>query len=199
MSPVVRNVRMRGVAAVATVALLAAACGGDEPTSPPAAERSTTSVKAPTTVASTTTTTDVTALDTSGEDFDRVFRNIMAIRDAAYATPRTDLLERIYSHECKCYPINLRQVQDYVDRGVRHVAGFPEVLKVEVVARPSPTVVELRVVDREDTQFVEDRNGNRVREGDGWARTSKIYTLQLSDRGWVIQRLVSEGLAEEFT
>ena len=197
MSPVVPNVRMRGVAAVATVPLLAAACGGDEPTSAPAAERSTTSVKAPTTTgASTTTTTDVGALDTGGEDFDRVVRNIIKIRNAAYFGPRPELIDRVYTPDCNCLPREREALAGLVRRNVRYVEPLMEILEVEVVARPNPDSAELRVTDKAQPSFVIDASGKRTPEGESWEPTTRIWTVIRVAGQWKLQRVQTEGPVE---
>ena len=168
------------------VVLAVAACGGDSDDERASA---TTTTAAPT----TSTTVDPATLDTSGDDFNRIVRNIAAIRTAAYHTPRAELIDLIYASDCYCYR-DKASVERLTAAGERYVDAGAEVLLVELISRNGDEA-KVRYISRHGPQIIANRDAVQRAAGDGWAPTEDTYTLRLIDGRWRVTSIKEVGPA----
>lgn len=187
---------MRGRAAAALVILVAAAgCRGDgksaatTTTTAGAAATSSTSVEA-------APTTSVPDPATRGEDFDRVFREVVGFSHFVYQHPDPALLDVIYDSSANTLPNVRGQIENLRSRGYRYDDEGQTVHSVEVEKRQDPTHVLLRVVTSHGEQRIVDAQGNVVQRGTGWPKRQEQYLLELGEDGrWRIQYKTTLGPA----
>ncbi|HKE99216.1 MAG TPA: hypothetical protein VKG45_09840, partial [Actinomycetes bacterium] len=135
-------------------------------------------------------------LQTTGEDFNRIWRSINAYYVWLGRHPNPDLLDEIFEKECDCYKPNRSQLQLMSERGWRYEDAGVQVKSVKLNGRPVPTTAVLIVVDQQGPQLLVDRKGKVVRRGTGWRATRRIFVLRLhSDQRWRLSATSQPGPA----
>ena len=191
--------RLASALAVAAV-LAGAGCSGD---GDDGASDSTTTTKA-TTDSTTTTTADVATTTaapdqvpdpaTRGEDFDKVFREILRFETWVFEHPDMKQLDVIYTGEANIRPKVQGFLQNLVDKGWRYDDEGPVVHSVAVERRIDPVNVLLKVETSHGPQRVVDAGGKLVEQSAGWPRRREQYLLKQGDDGrWRIQNYVNNG------
>lgn len=194
-----RSRRLASALAIAAV-LAGAGClgdGGDGASD----SRTTTKV---TTDSRSTTATDVTTTTaasdqvpdpaTRGEDFDKVFREILSFETWVFEHPDMKQLDLIYTGEANIRPKVQGFLQNLVDKGWRYDDEGPVVHSVTVERRIDPVNVLLKVETSHGPQRVVDAGGKLVEESAGWPRRREQYLLKQGDDGrWRIQNYVNNG------
>lgn len=182
---------------VVVVAVFLAACNGDGKPSPPTTTRPTTTTTS--TAPSTTSTTGgepVPDPATTGEDFDRIFREIIAFEQYVAEHPDVDLLGVIYESGANVYPKVKTFITNLEAKGYRYDDDGPVVMEVTVQERSDPLNALLRVVTRHGPQKVVDGRGIVVEEGPGWEPRREQYLLKRGQDGrWRIQAYYNNGPA----
>lgn len=191
----------RLAAALAITALLAGArCSGDGGDG--AADSTTTTTAVPngrtTTTAGVTTTTapseQVPDPATRGEDFDKVFREILGFETWVFEHPDMKQLDVIYTGDANIRPKVQGFLQNLVDKGWRYDDEGPVVHSVAVERRIDPLNVLLKVETSHGPQRVVGADGKLVEESAGWPRRREQYLLKQGDDGrWRIQNYANNG------
>ena len=191
--------RLAGALVLATV-LAGTGCSGDDGNG---ASDSTTTTKAmtgstTTTVADVTTTTaapdQVPDPETRGEDFDKVFREILGFETWLFEHPDMKQLDLIYTGEANIRPKVQGFLQNLVDKGWRYDDQGPVIHSVAVERRIDPVNVLLKVETSHGPQRVVDAGGTLVEESAGWSRRREQYLLKQGDDGrWRIQNYTNNG------
>lgn len=141
-------------------------------------------------------TTSVPDPATRGEDFDRVFREIVGFSHFVYQHPDPALLDLIYDSSANTLPNVRGQIENLRTRGYRYDDEGQTVHSVAVEKRQDPTHVLLRVVTSHGEQRVVDAQGNVVQRGPGWPKRQEQYLLELGQDGrWRIQYKTTLGPA----
>lgn len=191
----------RLASALAVTAVLAGAGCSDD--GDDGASDSTTTTKA-TTDSTTTTTADVATTTaapdqvpdpaTRGEDFDKVFREILRFETWVFEHPDMKQLDVIYTGEANIRPKVQGFLQNLVDKGWRYDDEGPVVHSVAVERRIDPVNVLLKVETSHGPQRVVDAGGKLVEQSAGWPRRREQYLLKQGDDGrWRIQNYVNNG------
>lgn len=146
----------------------------------------------------------------SARDFEAVYKEIEAIRAKAFDNYRPELLEGIYSPDCKggCNIDREKQViQEMATAQARYDHFAPSVLLVEVLSESSAILegkvtrtVTLRVVTKQDDYSIVDPSGRVLEPGKGWPPESSLYDIYYSSsKGrWVIVNSAFEGSGDRF-
>jgi hypothetical protein len=193
------SARRLASALIVTAVLAGAGCSGD---GSDGASDSTTPTKV-TTDPRSTTTSDVTTTAapdqvpdpaTRGEDFDKVFREILSFETWVFEHPDIKRLDVIYTGEANIRPKVQGFLQNLVDKGWRYDDEGPVVHSVTVQRRIDPVNVLLKVETSHGPQRVVDAGGKLVEESAGWPRRREQYLLKQGDDGrWRIQNYVNNG------
>jgi hypothetical protein len=193
------SARRLASALIVTAVLAGAGCSGD---GSDGASDSTTPTKV-TTDPRSTTTSDVTTTAapdqvpdpaTRGEDFDKVFREILSFETWVFEHPDIKRLDVIYTGEANIRPKVQGFLQNLVDKGWRYDDEGPVVHSVTVERRIDPVNVLLKVETSHGPQRVVDAGGKLVEESAGWPRRREQYLLKQGDDGrWRIQNYVNNG------
>jgi hypothetical protein len=184
---------------VPLVALIAfAGCAGDDGEE---AAPTTTTVRPSTSTSITTTTTleseEVPDPATTGDDFDRIFRELLAFETWLFEHPEVEPLDLIYTQDANIRPRIEEFVNDLIERGWRYNDEGPVVHSVSVEQRIDPLNVLLQVETSHGPQLVVDESGEVVEEGEGWPRRREQYLLKRGDDGrWRIQNYANNGPVE---
>lgn len=192
--------RRRLAAALTITAVLAGAgCSDDDD----GASETTTTTRV-TTASTTTTVADVTTTAagsdqvpdpaTRGEDFDKVFREILGFETWVFEHPDPKQLDLIYTGEANIRPKVQGFLQNLVDKGWRYDDEGPVVHSVAIERRIDPVNVLLKVETSHGPQRVVDAGGKLVEESAGWSRRREQYLLKQGDDGrWRIQNYTNNG------
>ena len=193
------SARRLASALIVTAVLAGAGCSGD---GGEGASDSTTNTKV-TTHSTSTTATDVTTTTavsevpdpaTRGEDFDKVFREILSFETWVFEHPDMKQLDVIYTGEANIRPKVQGFLQNLVDKGWRYDDEGPVVHSVTVQRRIDPVNVLLKVETSHGPQRVVDAGGKLVEQSAGWPRRREQYLLKQGDDGrWRIQNYVNNG------
>jgi hypothetical protein len=126
--------------------------------------------------------------DTTGRDFDHIFREIVAFRDWLFANPDPELVGLIYHPDCECRE-NLRdQLQTLVDNGLRFSDEGFEVTTVEVI-EDLESVVRIQTGLERTPQVLIDEAGRVVDESDGVAEQILNVILVRDSQRWRVMSL----------
>lgn len=184
---------------VGLVALLAfAGCAGDNGEE---AVPTTTTVRPSTSTSITTTTAleseEVPDPATTGEDFDRIFRELLAFETWLFEHPELEPLDLIYTQDANIRPRIEEFINDLIEKGWRYNDEGPVVHAVSVEQRIDPLNVLLQVETSHGRQLVVDESGEVVEEGEGWPRRREQYLLKRGEDGrWRIQNYANNGPVE---
>ena len=186
----------RVASAAGLVAVLAVVgCAGDDGEE---AAGTTTTVPTSTSSSLPTTTTppseEVPDPATTGEDFDRIFRELLAFETWLFEHPDVEPLDLIYTEDANIRPRIEEFVEDLSDKGWRYDDEGPVVHSVSVEQRVDPLNVLLQVETSHGPQLVVDERGELVERGEGWPRRSEQYLLKRGeDDRWRIQNYANNG------
>lgn len=90
--------------------------------------------------------------DTTGRDFDHIFREINEFRDWLLANPNPDLVRLVYHPDCDCHTEMERRLSRFIEASARLVGDPSQVLSVQVVEEFESLVhlsVDVRTPERE--------------------------------------------------
>jgi hypothetical protein len=130
--------------------------------------------------------------DTTGRDFDRIFREISAFRDWLFAHPDPELLHLIYHPDCDCYE-ETREVLEYlVEEDLRFVGETREIVSISVLddAKEAAT---LNVATRSRPIEVLDSEGRTRERTDGGENVLTQFHLVLRDGAWLVRTATDAG------
>lgn len=188
----------RWLAAVLVLGLAAGGCADDGPDQ---AAGSTTTTQAPTTSTTSPEPTTTTSLveevpdpATTGDDFDRIFRELLSFETWVFEHPDVELLDLVYTEEANIRPRIEQFVEDLVNRGWRYDDEGPIVHSVAVEQRVDPLNVLLAVETSHGPQLVVNEAGELVEQGEGWSLRREQYLLKQGEDGrWRIQNYANNG------
>ncbi|MGI8683584.1 MAG: hypothetical protein ACR2MO_00515 [Acidimicrobiales bacterium] len=191
--------RALGAALATATVLVGAGCkdGGGGVAATTTTTTATTSDRSTTTLGATSTTgapVQVPDPATRGEDFDRVFREILGFETWVFEHPDVKELDVIYTGEANIRPKVQGFLQNLVDKGWHYDDEGPVVHSVAVERRIDPLNVLLKVETSHGPQRVVDGGGKLVEQSAGWPRRREQYLLKQGDDGrWRIQNYANNG------
>ncbi len=190
--------RLAPVAAL-VILLVIAGCAGDGGEEA-AVSTTTAPSSAPPPVESTTTSVqpdEVPDPATRGDDFDTVFRELLAFETWLFEHPALEPLDLIYTEDANIRPGIEEFVEDLMAKGWRYDDEGPVIHSVAVERRVDPLNVLLQVETSHGSQLVVNETGELVEEGEGWPRRREQYLLKRGDDGrWRIQNYANNGPVE---
>ncbi len=131
---------------------------------------------------------------TTGEDFDRIFRELLAFETWLFEHPDVEPLDLIYTEDANIRPRIEEFVEDLIDKGWRYDDEGPVIHSVSVEQRVDPLNVLLQVETSHGPQLVVGASGEVVERGEGWPRRSEQYLLKRGDDDrWRIQNYANNG------
>ena len=129
--------------------------------------------------------------DTTGRDFDRIFREIVQFRDWIYAHPNPDLIDLIYMTDCPCSTEAKAELRELIRAGFHFDDEGFLVQSVEV-SEDLWQVVRLRVVMQRTPQVLRDADGNVVDSSEGGAPVEfSVALVQPSAREWLVRTITT--------
>ena len=135
---------------------------------------------------------------TTGDDFDRIFRELLAFETWLFEHPAVEPLNVIYTEDANIRPRIEDFVEELIAKGWRYDDEGPVVHSVVVEQRVDPLNVLLQVETSHGPQLVVDESGELVERGEGWPRRREQYLLKRGDDDrWRIQNYANNGPVEE--
>lgn len=129
--------------------------------------------------------------DTTGRDFDHIFREIVAFRDWLFANPDPELVDVIYHPECECNDEVVEALAYLQDNSLHLDDEGTDVHDVETVDE-FESLVQLRVELERTAQVVVDSDGNVVEETDGSDPRTYVVTLVKPGNRWYVRTIWGE-------
>jgi hypothetical protein len=123
--------------------------------------------------------------DTTGRDFDRIFREISAFRDWLYENPDPDLVSFVFAEQCACYESARDQFEELRTSEMRFDSEPTTVHEVHVIEEGRSEVV-LEVLLESGHQRLVDRSGEVLDSTSGTGPEWFEFGLSLRGDRWLV-------------
>lgn len=120
--------------------------------------------------------------DLTGQEFDRIMREMESFRTWLYEHPDPKLLSVIYHSGCWCYQPEYNYLKGLEADSWRFADEGTVILSVRVLDRPKPDLAVLTVTNGHGPESV-DSIGEIVQQGDGWPTMTSSLTFKRGG-GW---------------